>query len=232
MLEKTLEIPLDCKEIKPVHPKGNQSWIFTGRVDAEAEAPILWSPDAELIYWKDPDAGKDWRWEEKGMTEDEMVGCYHWFNGHEFEYTPGISNVQGGLVCCSPWGSQRVRHGWAIELNWLRKPQFFICICPLCVLLVSYSFQPMDWSLPGSFVHGILQAWILVWVPPEDLTDPGIEPESPAPRADFLLYELPGKPKPIYLYFHIKYILGTSGHQMCVWIFPTTEILQYQMDIL
>ena len=84
VLEKTLERLLDCKEIQPVHPKGNQSWIFIGRTDAEAEIPILWPHDAKSI-WKDPDAGKDWRQEEKGITEDEMVGWYHRLNGHEFE---------------------------------------------------------------------------------------------------------------------------------------------------
>ena len=86
VLEKTLESPLDSKEIQPVHPKGNQSWIFIGRTDAEAETPILWPPDGKNWYLgKDPDAEKDWRWEKKRMTEDEMVGWYHWFNGHEFE---------------------------------------------------------------------------------------------------------------------------------------------------
>ena len=86
MLEKAVESPLDCKEIQPVHPKGNQSWIFIGRTDAKAEALILRPPDAKSwLIWKDPDAGKDWRQEEKGMTQDEMVGWYHQLNGHEFE---------------------------------------------------------------------------------------------------------------------------------------------------
>ena len=85
-LEKTLESPLDCKEIQPVHPKGNQSCMFIGRTDAEAETPILWPPDAKnWLIWKDLDVGKDWRWEEKGTTEDKMVGWHHWLNGHEFE---------------------------------------------------------------------------------------------------------------------------------------------------
>ena len=85
VLEKTLESPLDCKEIQPVHPKGDQSWVFIGRIDTEAETPILWPPDAKSwLIWKDPNAGKDWRWEEKGMTEDEMVGWHHWLNGDEF----------------------------------------------------------------------------------------------------------------------------------------------------
>ena len=86
VLEKTLESPLDCREIKPVHPKGNQSWIFIGKTDVEAETPILWPPEVKnWLIWKDPDAGKDWRWEEKETTEDEMVGWHHWLNGHEFE---------------------------------------------------------------------------------------------------------------------------------------------------
>ena len=90
VLEKTLETPMDCKEIKPVHPKGNQSWIFIGKTDAEAETPIFWPPDVKnWLIGKDPDAGKDWRQEEKGPTEDEMVGWHHWLNAHEFEQTLG-----------------------------------------------------------------------------------------------------------------------------------------------
>ena len=86
VLEKTLESALDCKEIQPVHPKGDQSWVFTGRTYVEAETPILWAPDAKIwLTWKDPDAGKDWGQEEKGMTENKMVKWYHWLNGHEFE---------------------------------------------------------------------------------------------------------------------------------------------------
>ena len=105
LFEKTLESPLDRKEIKPVNPKGNQSWIFIGRTDAEAEAPILWPPDKKNgLTGKDSDAGKDWRQEEKGLTEDEMVGWHHWLNGHELEQAPGVSDGQGSLVCCSPWG--------------------------------------------------------------------------------------------------------------------------------
>jgi len=103
--------------IKPVNPKGNQSWIFIGRTDAEAEAPILWPPDVKnWLTGKDPDAGKDWRKEEKGMTENEMVGWHHRLNGHEFEKAPGVGDGQGSLVCCSPW-SHRVGHDWATELN-------------------------------------------------------------------------------------------------------------------
>ena len=102
VLEKTLESPLDCKEI---NPKENQSWIFTGRTDAEAETPILWPPDAKSwLIRKDPDAGKDRRQAEKGITEDEMVGWHHWLDGHEFEQAPGVGDGQGSLACCSPWG--------------------------------------------------------------------------------------------------------------------------------
>ena len=104
VLEKTLESPLECKEIKPVHPKGNQSWIFFGRTDAEAETLILWPPDAKnWLIGKDPDDGKDWRQEKKGTTEEEMVG-WHRLDGHEFEKTPGAGDGQGSLPCCSPWG--------------------------------------------------------------------------------------------------------------------------------
>ena len=117
MLEKTLESPLDSKEIKSVNPKGNQPWIFTGRTDAEAEAPILWSPDAKSwLTGKDPDAGKDWRQEEKGATEDEMVGWHHRLDGHGFEQTPGDSEGQRSLACCSPW-----RHKESDTIEWLNK---------------------------------------------------------------------------------------------------------------
>ena len=105
MLKKTLGSPLDCKEVKLVNLKGNQYWIFIGKTDAEAETPIFWPPDVKnWLVRKDPDAGKDWRQEEKGMTEDEMVGWQHWLNGHEFEQAPGVGDGQGSLECCSLWG--------------------------------------------------------------------------------------------------------------------------------
>ena len=105
VLEKTLESPLDCKEIKPVNPQGNQPWIFIERTDAEAEAPILWPPDARnWLIGEDPDVGKDWGQEEKGTTEDEMVGWYHWLNGCGFEQTLGDCEGWESLVWCSPWG--------------------------------------------------------------------------------------------------------------------------------
>ena len=109
VLEKTLESPLDCEEIKPLNPKGNESWIFIGRTDAETETPILWPPDAKnWLIWKDPVAGNDGRQEEKGMTEEEIVGWHHWVNGHEFEQTPGDGEGQGSLACCSPWGRKEL----------------------------------------------------------------------------------------------------------------------------
>ena len=117
VLEKTLESPLDCKEIQPVHPKGNQSWIFIGRTGAEAKAPIPWPPDMKnQLLGKDCDAGKNWRQEEKGTTEDEMVGRHHRLNGHEFEQALGVCDGQGGLACCSPWGCKE----WDMteQLNW------------------------------------------------------------------------------------------------------------------
>ena len=105
VLEKTLESPLDWKEIQPLHPKGNQAWIFTGRTDAEAEAPILWPPDEKSwLIGNDPDAGKDKRQEEKRKTEDEMVRWHHQVNGQEFEQSLGVGDGQGSLVWCSPWG--------------------------------------------------------------------------------------------------------------------------------
>ena len=114
VLEKTLESPLHCKEIKPVYPKGNQPWIFIGRIDAEAETPILWPPDAKnRLILKDPDAGKDWRQEEKRMTEDEIVGWHQWWDEHEFEYLPGIAVGQGSLVC---WGRKDL--DTTEQLNW------------------------------------------------------------------------------------------------------------------
>ena len=125
MLEKTLESPLDCKEIQPVHPKGNQPWIFFGRTDAETETPILWPPDEKnWLTGKDPDAGKDWRQEEKGTTDGEMVGWYHWLNGHEFEHPLGVGDGQRSLVCCSPWGRKEL--DTTEQLNWSRFGAYLV----------------------------------------------------------------------------------------------------------
>ena len=134
VLEKTCESPLDSKEIQPVHPKGNQSWIFTGKTEAEAKTPILWPPDVKnWLIWKDPDAGKDWRQAEQGMTENEMIGGHHQLYGYEFEQAPGVCDGQGSLACCNPWGSQTVRHDQATELNW--------------------KSVALSWSLNRSLVH-------------------------------------------------------------------------------
>ena len=118
---RLLRVPLFCKEIQPVNPKWNQSWIFIGRTDAEAKAPIFWPPDAKnWLIGKDPDAGKDWRQEEKRMTEDEMDGCHHWLDGHEFEQAMEVGDGQGGLACYSSWGHQELdMTEW---LNWTERP--------------------------------------------------------------------------------------------------------------
>ena len=116
-LEKTLESPLDCKKIQPVHHKGDQSWVFIGRTDVEAETPILWPPHVKSwLIVKDPDAGRDWGQEEKGTTKDEMAGWHHWLDGHGFGWTPGVGNGQGGLACCDLRGC---KESDTIEwLNW------------------------------------------------------------------------------------------------------------------
>ena len=117
VLEKTLESPLDCKEVQPVHSKRDQSWVFIGRTDAKAETPVLWPPDEKSwLIGKDFDAGRDWGQEEKGTTEDEMAGWHHRLYGHEFEWTPGVGDGQGGLACCDSWG--RKESDTTERLNW------------------------------------------------------------------------------------------------------------------
>ena len=117
-LEKTPESPLDSKEIQPIHPKGDQSWVFIGRTDVEAETPVLWPPDAKSwLIWKDPDGGKGWGQEEKGTTEDEMFGWNHQLNGHGFWWTPGVGDGPGGLVCCSSRGHKEL--DTSERLNWI-----------------------------------------------------------------------------------------------------------------
>ena len=127
VLEKTLESPLNCKEIKPVNPTGNQHWIFTGRTDAEAKAPILWPSDVNSqLTGKDCDTGKDWRQKAKRATEDEMVDWHHQVNGHELGQTSGDGEGQGSLACCSPWGSQRVTPSLATEQQQRNPIHFFL----------------------------------------------------------------------------------------------------------
>ena len=125
VLAKTLESPLDCKEIQPVHSEGDQSWVFFGRNDAKAETPVFWPPHAKSwLIGKDSDAGRDWGQEEKGTTEDEMTGWHHWLDGREFEWTPGVGDGQGGLACCDSWGPKKSdTTEW---LNWLMRYESFL----------------------------------------------------------------------------------------------------------
>ena len=149
VLEKTLESPLDCKKIQPVHPKGDQSWVFIGRTDVEAETPILWPPDVKSwLIWKDPDAGKDWGQEGKGTTEDEMAGWHHQLDGHGFGSwwwieRPGVLRLMG---------SQRVRHNWATELN-----------IPMCIYLNSIYLLSLLVNLPIEDVLVASKSWKL-WI--------------------------------------------------------------------
>ena len=145
VLEKTLESSLDCKEIQPVHPKGDQSWVFTGRTDVEAETPILWPPNVKSwIIWKDPDAGKDWRQEEKGMTEDDgwmaspTQWTWVWVNSRSWWWTgrPGILQFMG---------SQRVRHDWATELNWFVELKIVFLLCFFLFPSFCFSFDFPFW---------------------------------------------------------------------------------------
>ena len=122
VLEKT---PLDYKEIKPVHPKGNQPWICIGRTDAEADTPMLWPPDVKnWLIGKDPDAGKDFGQEEKGTTEDEMVGWHYWLDGHEFEQALEVGDGQGSLVCCNPWSRKEL--DTTEQLNWTETKELLM----------------------------------------------------------------------------------------------------------
>ena len=125
VLEKTLESPLDYKEIQPVHPKGDYSWVFIGRTDVETL--VLWPPDAKSwLIWKDSDAEEDWGQEEKGTMEDKMVGWHHQLNGHGFEWTPGVGDRQGGLVCCCSWGHKELdMTEW---LNWTELIWWYPCV--------------------------------------------------------------------------------------------------------
>ena len=162
MLEKTLESPLDCKEIQPVHPKGDQSWVFIGGTDVEAETPILWPPDVKSwLIWKDPDAGKDWGQEEKGTIEDEMVGWHHWLNGHGFGWTLALSDGQGGLACCGSWG--RKKSDMTERLNW--TVPIFVCLA--IILPYTFSFQFYGYSLfYFLFIcfHVLFHIWFLCFI--------------------------------------------------------------------
>ena len=164
---RRLESPLNCKEIQPVYPKGEWSWMFIGRNDAEAETPILWPPHAKSwLTGKDPDAGKDWGQEEKGTTEDEMAGWHHRLDGHELEWTPGVGNGQGGLVCCDSWGRKELdTTEW---LNWtelkLCKRGFSgkECSCQF----ERHGFDPWVGKIPQEkemVTHSSILAWETPW---------------------------------------------------------------------
>ena len=152
VLEKTLKNPLDSKKIKPVNPKGNQPWIFVERTDAEAEAPILWPPDVKSgLIRKDPDAGRDWRQEEKGTTEGEMVEWHHWLSGHEFEQTPGDGEGQGSLPCCSPWGCKELDTNERLNKTRMRS----------WILALSLGHNKIPGLLGISWVYFVcVRAWI------------------------------------------------------------------------
>ena len=173
LLEKTLESPLNFKEIQPAHPKGDQSWVFIGRTDVGAETPILWSPHAKSwLIGKDPDAGRDWGQEEKGTTEDEMAGWHYWLNGHEFEWTPGVGDGQEGLVCCGSWGCEEL--DMTEQLNWTDWSSH-IAVCSRLVwqiVRLRSVFSPFSHLVP--FTHGIVQVtpdmskgqglWVVLWL--------------------------------------------------------------------
>ena len=147
-----------CRENQPVHPKGDQSWVFIGRTDAEAETPILWPPHANSwLIRKDPDTGRVWRQEEKGTTEDEMAGWHHQLDAHEFVWTPEVGDGQGGLTCCDSWG-RRVRHNWATELSWVYIQgctcQLWMLACTCALLKATKVFWKYD--LQWIIVSGIL----------------------------------------------------------------------------
>ena len=144
VLEKTLESLLDCKEIQPVHSKGDQSWVFIGRTDAKAETPILWPPHMKSwLIGKDPDVGRDWGQEKKGMTEDEMARWHHQLNAHEFAWTLGVGDGQGGLVCCDSWGHKE--SDTTERLNWTIVEGLDHAFYSVVILLVSNLGQFSWW---------------------------------------------------------------------------------------
>ena len=151
VLESTLESLLECKEIQPVNPKGNKSWIFIGRTDAEAESPVLWPPlGKNWLIWKDPDAGKHWGQEEKGLTENEMVGWHHWLDGHEFEQAPGVGDGQGSLAFCSPWGRK--------ESDTMSDWTELMCFSQLCPTLCDLK-EPVAHLVPLSMGFSRQECW-------------------------------------------------------------------------
>jgi len=181
---------LDCKEIQPVHSKGDQSWVFFGRNDAKAETPILWPPDAKSwLIGKDPDAGRDWGQKEKGTTEDETAGWHHRLDGHDFGWTPGVGDGQGGLVCCNSWGHKE--SDMTERLIWLTEEDnvtlkshltHFMYIKEVKVKSLSrVRLFVTPWTVarqvPLSMEFSRQEYWSgLPFPSPGDLSDPGIEP--------------------------------------------------------
>ena len=196
VLKKTLESPLDCKEIQPVHPKGDQSWVFIVRTDVEAETPILWPPDANSwLIGKVPNAGKDWGQAEKERTEDEMAGWHH-FDGHEFEWTLRVGDGQGGLECCDSWSRKESDTTEWLKLNRLsnitnvrgKKVKSLSCVW----LFMTPWTVPLQAPLSMGFSRQ--EIWNgLSCPPPGELPNPEIEPRSHALQADALLSEPLGK---------------------------------------
>ena len=202
---------LQGEEIQPVHLKADQSYVFIGRTDVEAETLRLWPPDVKShLIWKDPDAGKDWGREENGTTEGEMVGWHHRLNGHEFGWTPGVGDGQGGLACCGSGGRKELdmteRLNWT-ELNWAQPPSFLAYSkhvpvpssvtrpCPtLC--------KTMDWACQAPVFMEFSRQECgggLPFLPPRYLPNPGIKPTSPTLAGGFFITEPTGKPHNKYL---------------------------------
>ena len=198
VLEKTLESLLDCKEIQPFNPKENQSWIFIRRTNVEAETPILWPPNTKnWLLGKDPDTGQDWKQEENGTTEDEMVGWHHWLNGHEFEQTPGVGDGQGSLACCSPWGHKN--SDTTEGLNWIEHLILLLCFHGSGLVAKACQTLATPWTVacqaPLSMGFSRQDYWSgLPFPSPGNLPNLGIKPRSPALLADSLPTELQGKP--------------------------------------
>ena len=151
-VEKTLESPLDCKEIQPVHSEGDQPWDFFGRNDAKADTPVLWPPHAKSwLIEKASDAGRDWGQEQKGTTEDEMAGWHHRLDGREFEWTLWVGDGHGVLECCSSW-DRRVRHAWATKLSELNSEKNLenILMIPLTRVVWLLTQSQISWSVKSS----------------------------------------------------------------------------------
>ena len=161
ILEKTLERPLDCKEIQPVHSTGDQPWVFFGRNDAKAETPVLWPPHAKSwLTGKDSDAGRDWGQEEKGMTEDEMAGWHHRLDGREFEWTPGVGDGQGGLAWCDSWGrkeSDRTEQLNCTELKRFMSSHFFLQIS-----FINYNAFEMKMTLAILLLSNVVAFFVMI----------------------------------------------------------------------